>query len=148
MALVTQAEIEARLEFTMSADQLRMANAAIESLSIQALHITGLPATTTDATCPKWIKQIVLGALELHIRNPEGFSFSRAGEESVGWNSATPRGLQFTAEQEAKLKKGTRMSSSGISSISTVSWSTGANRSHCAGCDWVTRSHGYTCRCW
>lgn len=149
MALVTRAELEARLDFTLSADQQRMADGAIESLSIQAAYICRLPATATPVTCPAWIKQIILNALELHIRNPDGFSFSRAGEESVGWNSRSPRGLTFTEEQEEKLRKGTRMSSSGISSISTVAWSADQSVHHVPGCDPIYRAAGPCyCRWW
>lgn len=105
-ALVTVEELAARLPFVMDEDEKREAVGALEDLSDDARSY-GRATWTTPATAPRQVKNMIRRAAGRHMKNYDGFTTSRAGDESVGW---TDRGEQsgsayFTAA-EIKMLRG------------------------------------------
>lgn len=83
-ALVTVADLQARYGETLDAGQQALVTGAIEDLSDDARHY-GDP-TWDSETAPRQIKNLVLRAVVRYMRNPDGFTTSRAGDETVSWS--------------------------------------------------------------
>ena len=99
----TLIELKGRLEWALDADEERAATGALEDLSNWARHY-GRNWTSTNA--PLLVKTLVLGAAARFMRNPDHYTTSRAGDETVGW---TDRGAEkaaapFTDGEIAALK--------------------------------------------
>lgn len=102
----TLEELKARLDWTLDADEERIAASALEDASDLAVHYAGRdwPA----ASVPRIVRTLVLKACKRHMNNPGGFTQSRAGDETLGWsddqgeNAGT---VYFTAEEQALLRE-------------------------------------------
>src|SRR5699024_5849714 len=72
-----------------------------DDLSIDARFYTGMKLLDPD-TCPEIVKSLILRAAERHLRNPEGASQSRAGDETLMWDSKkdSRAGSAHFAEEE------------------------------------------------
>ena len=78
----TLAELMGRLEWTLDANEEGTATGALEDLSNWARHY----GRNWDATAaPRLVKTLVLSAAVRYMRNPDGYTTSRAGDETVGW---------------------------------------------------------------
>lgn len=84
-ALALLAEIEARIDWELDEGEKRTAQAALDDLSVDARYYTGMQLDTSN--CPELVKSLILRAAERHLRNPEGASQSRAGDETLMWDS-------------------------------------------------------------
>lgn len=123
-ALATLGELAERLPFEMDDDDEREAQGALEDLSEDA-RIIGSQAWVDAATTPHSVKNLVLRAATRHMKNYEGYTMSRAGDETVQW---TDRGessgtATFTSDEKNALR-----SLSGRVSIGTapiVAWGKG-----------------------
>lgn len=91
----TLTELEARLEWDLDDGEKRIATGALESLSDDARFYgrNWLDA----ASAPAQVKNIVLKAAARFMRNPDSYTQSRAGDETLMW---TDRG---EASGEAEL---------------------------------------------
>jgi len=88
----TLIELQGRLEWTLDADEERAALGVLEDLSAWARHY----GRNWDAlTAPILVKTLVLGAAARFMRNPDNYTTSRAGDETVGW---TDRGAEVAAQ--------------------------------------------------
>ena len=88
----TLIELQGRLEWTLDADEERAATGVLEDLSAWARHY----GRNWDAlTAPILVKTLVLGAAARFMRNPDKYTTSRAGDETVGW---TDRGAEAAAQ--------------------------------------------------
>lgn len=83
--LATIAELAERLGFVMDEDETREALGALQDLSDDARHY-GSDAWQTPAEAPRPVVNLVLRAARRHMKNPDGFTSSRAGDESVAFN--------------------------------------------------------------
>lgn len=83
--LVTTDELGARLPFAMDADELREATGALEDLSFDAQALGNAAWATPEAT-PQSVKNLILRAAARHMKNYEGYTVSRAGDETVQWS--------------------------------------------------------------
>lgn len=101
--LVSIDDLISRLPFTMDADETREANGALEDLSFDAQSI-GSARWTTAANTPQSVQNLILRAAARHMKNYEGYTVSRAGDETVQWaESETPGTATFTAEEKRML---------------------------------------------
>lgn len=88
----TLIELKGRLEWTLDADEERAATGVLEDLSSWARHYG---RNWTSVNAPILVKTLVLGAAARFMRNPDNYTTSRAGDETVGW---TDRGAEAAAQ--------------------------------------------------
>jgi hypothetical protein len=120
MALATLVELTARLEWVLDADETRAANGALADLSDQALHYGR--STWTDLTVPALVKNTILAAAARYLRNPDGYTQSRAGDETLTWTDrGHDAGTAYFTEREVKLISGFA-GRAGIGSIPIYAW--------------------------
>ena len=84
IALASIEELIARLPFTMDADETREALGALDDLSDDARHYGSEKWTTPEVT-PRQVTQLILRAVARHMKNPDGYTSSQAGDERVDW---------------------------------------------------------------
>lgn len=83
-AFATLDELKGRLDFTLSADEERIGQSALEDLSNDArMYGRDWP---DPALAPRYIKTLVLKAAQRYMRNPDGYVQSRAGDETTTWS--------------------------------------------------------------
>ncbi|TCC19959.1 hypothetical protein [Kribbella sindirgiensis] len=123
-------ELRDRLPFQMDEDEERDALGALEYLSDEARHY-GSESWKTPLVTPPQVCRLVLRAAVRYMKNPDGFSQSRAGDETVAWSNTdgedagTPH---FTDREIGMLKK-----ISGSSKLYVADFTTGPRRD--ANCD-------------
>lgn len=121
MAFADLSDLEDRLDFDLNDAQQRMAVAALEDASHMARHYSGLD--WPDQGAPAIARTIVLNVVARYMRNPDGYTQSRAGDESVSWSdgdgSDRPT-LRFTDQEQSILSKLGRPV--GFGSIGTYAW--------------------------
>lgn len=104
--LVTIEELADRLSFVMDDDDEREAEGALTDLSDDA-RFYGSDAWSTPEAAPQMVKNLILRAAVRHMKNYEGYTQSRAGDETVMW---TDRGHEsgsayFTEREKTQLAK-------------------------------------------
>lgn len=122
MAFATVQELQARLEWTLSTTEVGVAEGALDDLTIQAKEYGR--ATWTDGQHPPAIKSMILSAAARFMRNYEGFSESRAGDETLGWKqgSVEPGTAEFTKGEIKRIKR--IASAPAFGAITTYTWGT------------------------
>lgn len=75
-------ELKARLDWDLEPDEERAAAGALEDLSEWARY-HGRNWTKDNA--PRLVRSIVLSAAARYMRNPDGYTQSRAGDETLAW---------------------------------------------------------------
>ncbi|MDX3525080.1 hypothetical protein P1P75_01070 [Streptomyces sp. ID05-39B] len=78
-------ELKARLDWTLDADEERIATSALEDASDLARTHAGREWPDA-ASAPRLVRTLVLKACKRHMNNPSGYTQSRAGDETLGWN--------------------------------------------------------------
>jgi hypothetical protein len=78
-------ELKARLDWTLDADEERIATSALEDASDLARGYAGRD-WPDGATAPRLVRTLVLKACKRYMTNPSGYTQSRAGDETLGWN--------------------------------------------------------------
>lgn len=103
--LVTVEDLTDTLEWTPDADELRLVSATLEDLSDLAVF-HGSAAWTTPQNTPLGVKRLILKAARRFLRNPDGYTTSKAGDETVGWSDRDPNlgNAQFTPDEVKMLK--------------------------------------------
>ena len=92
-------ELKHRLDWTLSVDEERIGEAALEDLSNEArMHGRDWP---DPVKAPRMLKTLVLKAAQRYMRNPEGYVQSRAGDETVSWsdNHAPQGSAEFSSTE-------------------------------------------------
>lgn len=104
-AYATLAELKDRLDWTLSDAEERMAQSAlIDASDLARFH--GLEWSVEFA--PRMVSRLVLRACARYMRNPDGFTQSRAGDETVAWNDSAgenARDVYFTRSEINLLEK-------------------------------------------
>lgn len=120
MSLASVDELSARLEWVLSPEETRLAAGALEELSEQALFYG---KTTWDATTtPRLVKNTVLAAAARFMRNPDGYTTSRAGDETLSWTDRhQDAGAAFFNDREVKMIRALA-GSTGIFSAPITAW--------------------------
>ncbi|WP_420312551.1 hypothetical protein ACOB87_37965 [Streptomyces sp. YS-B37] len=98
-------ELKARLDWTLDADEERIATSALEDASDLASFHAG--RDWPDGTsAPRLVRTLVLKACKRYMDNPSGYTQSRAGDETLGWNDSQGEDagtVHFTAEEQKLL---------------------------------------------
>lgn len=80
----TLEELKARLDWTLDADEERIAEGALEDASDMARFYG---RDWIDAqVAPRMVRTLVLKACKRYMTNPAGYTQSRAGDETLTWN--------------------------------------------------------------
>lgn len=102
--LVDIADLIARLPFVMDDDETREANGALADLSFDAQTI-GSAAWTDTTNTPQSVQNLIVRAAARHMKNYEGYTMSRAGDETVQWQDHDVAGqATFTKDEKQMLK--------------------------------------------
>ena len=119
--LATLDELTSRLDWTLDADELRIAAGALEDASDLA---RGYGRDWDAVSVPRLVRTLVLKACKRYMSNPNGYTQSRAGDETLGWNDAAGENagtVYFTADEQ-KLLKGLAGKAPGIVSAPITAW--------------------------
>lgn len=121
--VVTLDELGERLPFEMDDADEREAVNALETLSDDA-RFYGSDLWETPETTPHYVKNLILKAASRHMKNYDGYTTSRAGDETVGW---TDRGhdsgsAYFTKPEQGRLA--TYANRGGLISAPIQAWGT------------------------
>ncbi|ROR95512.1 hypothetical protein EDD28_0068 [Salana multivorans] len=118
-ALATLDELKERVEWELSEDEERIAAAALEDISdlVRAGRRDWQPGA-----CPAVVRKIALGAVVRYLRNPDGVTTSRAGDETVMWDGIGDKagGVYLTTAEERILTKLVRPN--GLTPVDLVAW--------------------------
>lgn len=126
-------QLAERLPFVMDDDETREATGALEDLSDEA-RFYGKPQWINPTVTPQPVIRLILRAAQRHMKNYEGFTTSRAGDETAMW---TDRGessgsATFTADEKARIKEYGGNQRPGFYSVNTFA-ATRRPRQHVAG---------------
>lgn len=94
-------ELKARVDRTLDSDEERIGQAALEDASDLARYYGR--EWPTAASAPRLVKTLVLKAAARYMRNPEGYTQSRAGDETLAWNDAAGENagtVYFTRDEQ------------------------------------------------
>ncbi|MGW3323886.1 hypothetical protein [Streptomyces virginiae] len=118
----TLAELQGRLDWTLDADEERIANSALEDASDLASHYAG--RDWPDASAPRMVRAMVLKACKRYMTNPAGYTQSRAGDETLGWNDTQGEnaGTVYFTNEEQKLLAGIGGRKPGLVSVQVSAW--------------------------
>ncbi|MEU9605454.1 hypothetical protein [Streptomyces sp. NPDC048057] len=99
----TLGELKARLDWTLDADEERIATSALEDASDLACVYAGREWSATSV--PRIVRTLVLKVCKRHMNNPSGYTQSRAGDEMVGWSDdqSENAGTVYFSRDEQKL---------------------------------------------
>jgi hypothetical protein len=119
--LATIEELRDRIDWVLDADELRIAAGALQDASDLA---RGYGRDWNAETVPRMVRTLVLKACKRYLSNPNGYTQSRAGDETLGWNDAAGENagtVYFTADEQ-KLLKGLAGKAPGLVSAPITAW--------------------------
>ncbi|MEV1109940.1 hypothetical protein AB0I95_14955 [Micromonospora sp. NPDC049751] len=120
-------DLKARLDWALSEDEERIADSALDDAS----ELARAYGRDWDAdTAPRLVRSLVLKACARYLRNPDGYTTSRAGDETLSWSDAHGRdagSVYFTREEQGLLKT-LAGGAVGIYSVPMTAWRGGPGR--------------------
>jgi len=121
-SFATLEELQERLEWTLDSDEERIAEAALEDASELARSYGR--DWVDAATAPRLIRTLVLKACARFMRNPAGYTQSKAGDESVMWSDRgdTALGEVYFTKGEQKMIAQLAGRTDGLSSAPITAW--------------------------
>jgi hypothetical protein len=121
-AFATLDELKDRLDWTLDADEERIARAALEDASDLACHYGR--EWPDVASAPRMVRTLVLRACKRYMDNPQGYTQSRAGDETVGWSDAAGEnaGSVYFTRDEQELLRGLAGGRPRIYSVEVSAW--------------------------
>lgn len=120
----TLVDLKARLSWTLDADEERAATGALEDAS-ELARAHG--RDWIDAlSAPRLVRTLVLKAVKRYMNNPEGYTQSRAGDETLVWNDdqSENAGTVYFTTDEIKLLAGLAGRKSALVSVAMTAWRT------------------------
>lgn len=122
-------ELKGRLDWTLDTDEERIATSALEDASDLAAYYAGRDWPDA-ASAPRLVRTLVLKACKRYMDNPSGYTQSRAGDETLGWNDASGENagtVYFTVDEQRLLGEigGKRP---GLYSASVSAWGSNIRR--------------------
>lgn len=116
-------ELKARLDWTLDADEERIATSALEDASDLAVYHVGRDFADA-ASAPRLVRTLVLKACKRYMANPQGYTQSRAGDETLGWNDTQGEnaGTVYFTNDEQKLLMEIGGRKGGIVSVGVSAW--------------------------
>lgn len=126
--LATVEELQARLDWVLDAGEQGVAQGALDDLSDDARYY-GIESWNSD-TAPRQAKSLVLRAAARYMRNPDGYTQSRAGDETLAWADQGERAgtAGFTLIEQKMLTNISGRSTSGLHVVPLVAWGTSDTR--------------------
>jgi hypothetical protein len=127
MAYATMEDLKARLDWELDEDELRIAGGALEDASDLAAHYgRDWPEDTT----PRLVRTLVLKAATRYMKNPDGYTQSRAGDETLGWNDKAGEnaGTVYFTDEEQKLLISLAGKKPGLVSVPISAWNSKIRR--------------------
>lgn len=121
MAYATLDELKERLDWDLDNDELRIAAGALEDASdLAAVYGRDWP----EATPPRLVRTLVLKAAARYVRNPHGYTQSRAGDETLAWGDAHGRdaGSVYFTREEIRLLEGLAGTRPTLTSVIVSAW--------------------------
>lgn len=115
----TVEELQARLDWTLDAGEQSLAEGALEDLSYEAHEFRA--AWISAATAPPGVRNLVLKAAARFMRNPDGYTQSRAGDETLGWAEQRDPGSACFTEAERKRLAGLA-GNNGFGTVQVYAW--------------------------
>ncbi|MCS0601105.1 hypothetical protein NX794_07650 [Streptomyces sp. LP11] len=105
MAYATLDDLKGRLDWTLDADEERVAANALEDASDLAAHYG---REWPEDAAPRMVRTLVLKTCKRYMSNPDGYTQSRAGDETLAWNDAAGEnaGTVYFTNEEQKLLAG------------------------------------------
>lgn len=116
----TLAELQNRLDWTLSPSEVKNATAALDdaSMLVRAYGRNWINATSAPALA----KTLTLGAATRYMRNPDGYTQSRAGDETLAWaDQGDNAGALYLSKGEIKLLQ-RLVRPNGIVSVPLTAW--------------------------
>jgi hypothetical protein len=122
-SLASIEDLQARLDWVLDVQELSVAASALADLSDDA-RFYGSATWLDENTCPRQAKSIVLRAAARFMRNPDAYTQSRAGDETLMWadqgeGAGTPH---FNEKEEQMLARIAGGSGSTFHSVELVAW--------------------------
>ncbi|GGU77162.1 hypothetical protein GCM10010211_48840 [Streptomyces albospinus] len=122
MAYATLDELKGRLDWELDEDELRIASAALEDASDLAVTYG---REWPEATAPRLVKTLVLKSAARYMRNPNGYTQSRAGDETLAWSDiGRDAGSIYFTREEIRLLEELAGRRRGLSSVPVSAWGT------------------------
>jgi hypothetical protein len=118
--LATLPDLQARLDWTLSTAEESVATSALADLSDDARFYGS--SLWDSVTAPRQFTSLVLRAAARYMRNPDGFTESRAGDETVEWADREEAGTAAFNKREQKMLAAIAGKGGGITSVSTVAY--------------------------
>lgn len=101
-AIATFAELQSRLDWVLDSGEQGVANGVLEDLSDDARYYGS--EKWDSSTAPRQVKSLVLRAAARFMRNPDGYTQSRAGDETLMWSDQGENaGTAYFNEREQKM---------------------------------------------
>lgn len=117
--IATITELQSRLDWTLDTGEQSVAAAALADLSDDA-RFYGSARWDSD-TAPRQVKSIVLRAAARFMRNPDGYTQSRAGDETLMWSDmGEDAGTAHFNEREQKTLAALAGRGMGLVSVQAV----------------------------
>ncbi|MFI2673898.1 hypothetical protein ACH5AU_30820 [Streptomyces albidoflavus] len=122
LAYATPDELKGRLDWELDPDELRIAVGALEDASdLAATYGRDWP----ENTVPRLVKTLVLKSAARYMRNPNGYTQSRAGDETLAWSDiGRDAGTVHFTREEIRLLEELAGRKPGISSVVVSAWGT------------------------
>ncbi|MEU2111522.1 hypothetical protein [Streptomyces sp. NPDC019507] len=122
MAYATLDELKGRLDWSLDAEELRIASAALDDASdLAATYGREWP----EDTAPRLVKTLVLKSAARYLRNPNGYVQSRAGDETLQWSDiGRDAGTVYFTREEIRLLEELAGRKRGIASVAVSAWNT------------------------
>lgn len=121
MAFAQLSDLEDRLEWDLDENEKRVAQAALDDLSVEARH---LGQDWPDTACPPYVRKVVLSAAVRYMRNLEGVVQSRAGDETLIWAEDKDGGAGSARFNKGEIDGiiGLALGPAGFGTIEVVAW--------------------------
>lgn len=128
--LVTVDDLQGRLDWVLDDGERGVAEGAIADLSNDARYY-GLGSWEHD-TAPRQVASLVLRAAARFMRNPDGYTQSRAGDETLAWTDLGDRAgtAYFTTQEQRMLADLAGKNTSGLYSVEVKAWDSRRHRRH------------------
>lgn len=117
-ALVTPERLISSLDWELSEAERQDAKETVEYLS----ELARAHGRAWELTCPPIVAGTILAAAKRYMRNADGYTVSRAGDETLGWDGIGDKaGAPYFTDRELKV---IRMVAgrTGLSSVPVLAW--------------------------
>ncbi|MFF7254795.1 hypothetical protein [Streptomyces microflavus] len=122
MAYATLDELKGRLDWELDEDELRIAAGALDDASdLAATYGRDWP----EGAAPRLVKTLVLKSAARYMRNPNGYTQSRAGDETLAWSDiGRDGGTVYFSREEIRLLEELAGRKRGLTSVAVFAWGT------------------------